>query len=131
MVEEKTIFADCSVCKKRIEIKVPVHLAEDREYYPFEFINIHGNPEHALMLFIDKNLTIRDTMVYEDLHILKERKKPMDVWDKICSVCKMEIDLELETVRKCVNGHSIHEDCYNEWIKHSSSCPKCKKPLIE
>jgi hypothetical protein len=74
MAKTKKIVVDCSYCKDRIEIEVPVDIVKNREYYPFEYINVHGSPEHALMLFLDQHLTVRDTMVYDDLNIAKQQK---------------------------------------------------------
>ena len=129
MTEEKTLIVDCSLCNKRIEIKVPVDLAKNREYYPFEFLNIHGNPEHALMLFIDKNLIVRDTIVYEDLTFIKSKEKAEKEKKKqVCNVCLMEITDGIDISIECPNGHLLHDDCFKEWIQYSKTCPKCKKP---
>jgi hypothetical protein len=66
---------------------VPEDLAKNRKYYPFEYIDIHGDPEHALMLFLDQNLALRDTVAYSDLRIVSKRKSEYE------SVLKMsELD---------------------------------------
>ena len=75
MVKTKKIIADCSACRKKVEIQVPEDIAKNRDYYPFEYIDIHGDPEHALMLFLDQNLSLRDTMVYKDLKIAQQKGK--------------------------------------------------------
>jgi len=75
VAKTKKITVNCSYCKERIEIEIPLDAVKDREYYPFEYINVHGSPEHALMLFLDQNLLVRDTMVYEDLNIAKQQKE--------------------------------------------------------
>ena len=73
---KKKIYTVCALCQNRtIKIEVDKDLAENREYYPFEYLNVHGNPPHALMLFLDRNLSVRDKMVYSDLHIAKSQKK--------------------------------------------------------
>ncbi len=87
MAKIKKLVVDCSYCKQRIEIEVSEDIVKDREYYPFEYINVHGSPEHALMLFLDQNLSVRDTMVYDDLNIAKQQK------EEFASITRMsEID---------------------------------------
>ncbi len=69
----KKLYANCQICKKQITIEVPEDIAKDREYYPFEYIEIHGEPEHALMLFLDQNLAVRDAIAYQDIQIVKKK----------------------------------------------------------
>lgn len=73
MVKTKIISTHCSVCQKMVSIEVPEDLGKDREFYPFEYIHIHGAPEHALMLFLDQNLAVRDAIVYKDLKIAQKK----------------------------------------------------------
>ena len=75
MVRTKKIVVNCSACNSNIELKIPLNLAQNREYYPFEYIDIHGSPQHALMLFLDKHLTVRDTMVYADLSVARSHAR--------------------------------------------------------
>ena len=75
MVKTKKIRVFCSDCRKNIHIEVPYNLADNRDYYPFEYINIHGSPEHALMIFFDAHLSIRDAMVYQDIAFAKKQEK--------------------------------------------------------
>jgi hypothetical protein len=126
MANEKILVVDCSFCNDRIEITVPADLAQNRDYYPFEYLNIHGNPEHAIMLFIDKNLTVRDTIVYEDLNFIKSKVEKAKK-KQVCHVCLMEIADGIDTAISCPNGHLLHDDCFEEWIDYSKNCPKCQK----
>ncbi len=73
MVKTKRIYALCKLCNKQISIEVPADMAKDRDYYPFEYIEIHGEPEHALMIFLDQNLAVRDSIAYSDLRIVKTK----------------------------------------------------------
>ena len=123
MVEKKTLKVHCSICSKQVEVVVPINLAENRDYYPFEYLNIHGNPEHGLMLYIDENLTVRETMVYEEINVAEEQIPDQD--EKLCQICMMEIIEGIDTVNYCPNNHAVHCDCLKEWMKHSKKCPKC------
>ena len=126
MVKTKTLKVHCSICDKQIDVVVPTNLAEDREYYPFEYLNIHGNPEHGLMLYIDENLTVRETMVYEEINMARE--KIPEQKEQLCQICLMDIMEGLDVVYDCPNKHPVHEDCLKEWLKHSKTCPKCHSP---
>ena len=47
MTKMKTLYANCKICQKQITLTVPVDLAKGRDFYPFEYIDNHGEPEHA------------------------------------------------------------------------------------
>lgn len=69
----KLISAYCKICKKLVTIQVADDLAKNRETYPFEYIDIHGTPEHVLMMFLDQNLSVRDAIAYKDLNFVKQK----------------------------------------------------------
>ncbi|MFW9822583.1 MAG: hypothetical protein ACFFE4_06595 [Candidatus Thorarchaeota archaeon] len=75
MVKTKKIRAYCKFCKKTITMEIPTNIVEEKKYFPFEYIFIHGKPEHALMLFLDANLSVRDEVVYQDLLTAKKQAK--------------------------------------------------------
>ena len=75
MAKMKRLYAVCKICNKQLTIEVSEDIAKDREYYPFEYIDIHGDPEHALMLFLDQNLAVREAIAYRDLNIVKQKGK--------------------------------------------------------
>jgi len=71
----KKITVNCEICEKKISVEIDPSIVKEKDYFPFEYIHIHGKPEHAVMLFIDKNLVCRDTVVYRDLAIAKKQKE--------------------------------------------------------
>ncbi|MFW9781800.1 MAG: hypothetical protein ACFFFB_05895 [Candidatus Heimdallarchaeota archaeon] len=75
MVKTKKIRAYCKLCKSTITLEIPVDIVDEKKYFPFEYIFIHGKPEHALMLFLDANLSVRDEVVYQDLLTAKKQAK--------------------------------------------------------
>ncbi|MFX0165606.1 MAG: hypothetical protein ACFFAG_04995 [Promethearchaeota archaeon] len=75
MVKMKKVRVHCSFCKKVIDLEIPVNIVDDKKYFPFEYIFIHGKPEHAIMLFLDANLSVRDEIVYQDLLTAKKKAK--------------------------------------------------------
>ena len=74
MVKNKKVQVFCSACGKNLYLEVPYNLADNREYYPFEYIHIHGDPQHALMMFFDAHLAIRDAIAYNDIVFAKKHK---------------------------------------------------------
>jgi hypothetical protein len=68
-------MAYCSLCKRTLNLEIPVNIVDEKKYFPFEYIFIHGKPEHAIMLFLDANLSVRDEAVYTDLLTAKKQAK--------------------------------------------------------
>lgn len=114
LVKIKKILANCSMCKKTVTIDVPEDLAKNREYYPFEYINIHGDPEHALMLFLDQNLAVRDAIVYKDLKIAQTKGKQfqqLSRMSEIDALASIYLDpLRLHIFNILIEGPQIEED---------------------
>ncbi len=116
-------MANCSMCKKTIEIDVPDDIAKDREFYPFEYIDIHGDPEHALMLFLDQNLSVRDAIVYKDLKIAQTKEKQyqklirMSEIDAIASIYSEPLRLKIFNI--LTEGPKLEEDLI-EILKNES-----------
>jgi hypothetical protein len=75
VVKTKKIMAYCSLCKRTLNLEIPVNIVDEKKYFPFEYIFIHGKPEHAIMLFLDANLSVRDEAVYTDLLTAKKQAK--------------------------------------------------------
>jgi hypothetical protein len=69
----KRIVDYCQICKKNVQIMIPADLAQTKAFFPFPYIDIHGDPEHALMMFLDANLSVRNSTAFMDLKIAKEK----------------------------------------------------------
>ncbi len=74
MAKIKTVMAPCPICKKTVFIKLSSDLVLNRKYYPFEHLYIHGKPKHALLLFLDANLAVRDKIPYNDITLAEKEK---------------------------------------------------------
>lgn len=69
-------MAPCPLCKSRTRtIIVRDDLAKGQDHYPFQHLDVHGDPPHALMLFLDSNLSVRDVMAYKDISFAKSQKE--------------------------------------------------------
>lgn len=89
MAKTKIISAFCSICDKQIDVVVPADLAEDRESYPFGYVDVHqseGHPQHALMLFLDYHLNVRDAKAYSDIKIAKEKNREIQVLNRMTEI---------------------------------------------
>jgi hypothetical protein len=125
MPKTKKIYTTCPLCQnKTITIEVKEDLAENQEYYPFEYLNIHGDPPHALMLFLDRNLSVRDSMPYDDIDIAKAQKKEfssmvrMSEVDTLASIYNEPLRLK---ILKLLTKGGVTE---NEIIEFLSKQPK-------
>ncbi len=62
----------CPLCKEKIEIGIEMDtLKELSEYerFPYPHIHLHGNPLHAMLCYIDKNLKVRSVGVIKSIEI--------------------------------------------------------------
>ena len=75
VTKTKKIMVRCSLCKRTLSLEIPVSIKEEKKYFPFEYLFVHGQPEHAIMLFLDANLSVRDEIVYKDLLTAKKQAK--------------------------------------------------------
>lgn len=89
MAKTKTIRSYCGICDKEVDVVVPADLAEDRESYPFGYVDVHtseGHPQHALMLFLDYQLNVRDAKAYSDIKIAKEKNREIQVLNRMTEI---------------------------------------------
>lgn len=68
----KTVWVDCPICRKRIEVDVDEDTAKEVTHYPFSVVNVHGTPSHLLVIYIDAQWQVRGveshkTLVTEDV----------------------------------------------------------------
>ena len=114
MIKKKIIYANCSMCRASIAIEVPEDIAKNREIYPFEYIDIHGDPEHALMLFLDQNLSVRDSIVYKDLKIAQQKGKQFQKLIRMSEIDALAAiymePLRLQIFKILTEGPQLEED---------------------
>ncbi len=59
----------CPVCKKNVIIKVKKALAKEDIRYPFEYVDVHGDPAHGITLYIDKNWQVRGMEIFKNINV--------------------------------------------------------------
>lgn len=54
-----TVRQNCPICQKRLEIAIdPAHIAK-QTHFPYPHIYLHGDPLHAIVLYIDAHHQVR------------------------------------------------------------------------
>ncbi|MHA1437375.1 MAG: hypothetical protein ACTSPD_07330 [Promethearchaeota archaeon] len=64
----------CPYCKEKIEIGIENNVLKklcEAEYFPYPHIHLHGNPLHAMLCYIDKDLRIRNIGVVKSIEIVR------------------------------------------------------------
>ena len=69
------VFSYCEKCKARVAIELPSDIASRYTVFPFAYTYIHGNPPHALIIYLDQTLTERGHEV-SDIHGISSEKSP-------------------------------------------------------
>ena len=59
----------CPVCKENITIKVHKEVAITASRFPFEYVDVHGNPPHGITLYIDKNWMVRGMEIFKNINV--------------------------------------------------------------
>ena len=65
----------CPLCNENVEVGVEhdmlMQLQEEGKF-PYAHIHLHGNPLHAMLCYIDKDLAIRSTGVIKSIEISRD-----------------------------------------------------------
>ena len=62
----------CPLCKGEFEIGIESHTLKELSKYgkfPYPHIHLHGNPLHAMLCYIDKDLNVRGVGVINSIEI--------------------------------------------------------------
>lgn len=67
-----TLYAYCDRCSAYITIELPPDVISEHTVYPFPYTYVHGDPPHALTIYLDQDLIERGHEVSElhpDIHV--------------------------------------------------------------
>ncbi|MCP4762482.1 MAG: hypothetical protein GY870_11935 [archaeon] len=64
----------CPICKESQKIGTELGYLRGVKDFPFAHIHLHGEPIHALIVYIDKQLAIRGTEGCDSIEINKDSK---------------------------------------------------------
>ena len=65
----------CPLCQEKIEIGIEIDtlkMLNEKAYFPYPHIHLHGDPLHAMLCYIDKDLKIKSTGVIKSIEISRE-----------------------------------------------------------
>ena len=68
-------FHRCPECGESIEIGVELDTLkqlEERSYYPYPHIHLHGNPIHAMLCYIDAQKCVRNVSVIKSIELSRD-----------------------------------------------------------
>lgn len=60
-----TLYAYCDRCSAYITIELPPDVISEHTVYPFPYTYVHGDPPHALTIYLDQDLVERGHEVSE------------------------------------------------------------------
>lgn len=61
------IHQKCPICNEKLNISIDPSYISNIEHFPFAHVLIHGEPLHAIMLYIDSNFSVRGFECVESL----------------------------------------------------------------
>ncbi|TFF88140.1 MAG: hypothetical protein EU550_01860 [Promethearchaeota archaeon] len=65
----------CPYCNKKFEIGVEnftLKELSEKDCYPYPHLHLHGNPLHAMLCYIDRDLTIRSVGFIKSIEISRD-----------------------------------------------------------
>lgn len=78
-------FQKCPICGKVFEIGIEWETLEELnkdEYFPYPHVHLHGTPLHAMLCYIDKNLTIRNVGKIKSIEISRDSETLSEIMRK-------------------------------------------------
>jgi len=81
----------------------------------------------AVVVRDDQMLVTRDQVA--DFDTVKEQILHMARTEELCPICGVFLRARVCTVFKC--AHTVHSDCFAEYLNTSNVCPTCRAPVGE
>ena len=72
----------CPICNKQIEFGVEQGFLEKVERYPYPHMILHGNPIHALIVYIDADFRIRGIETAQSIEIQRNSETFSQIFKK-------------------------------------------------
>jgi hypothetical protein len=79
---------NCPICANPLCISIQKTIISKDTRFPFEFVDIHGNPPHGLTFYIDKNWAIRGVEYLKNVVVQGEN---VSIYSKITPKKKAKI----------------------------------------
>ncbi len=65
----------CPLCKERIEIGIEMDTLKkvtEAKYFPYPHVHLHGNPLHAMLVYIDADMKIRTVGSIKSIEVSRD-----------------------------------------------------------
>lgn len=75
----------CPYCKEKIETGIELNTLRKlnkAQYFPYPHVHLHGNPLHAMLCYIDKQLVIRNISVIKSIEISRNSETFQELMKK-------------------------------------------------
>ncbi|MHA1520860.1 MAG: hypothetical protein ACTSRK_11820 [Promethearchaeota archaeon] len=59
IILRRDVFVECPICHESIEHKIDPSTLKNEKFYPVPHLILHGNPIHAIILYIDAKGKVR------------------------------------------------------------------------
>jgi hypothetical protein len=64
----------CPICKNKIAFGVEKSLFADATQFPFAHVVLHGNPLHAMIVYLDANFSVRGVEQSNSIEVIKDQE---------------------------------------------------------
>jgi len=89
----------CPSCNQKFDIELPDDILEGKKRFPFEYLYIHGNPPHAMGIFLDGNLSVREILVHNDLGMQSKTEQKIEL-EEILNLYKSSYNILKEDEKR-------------------------------
>ena len=72
----------CPICQKQIQFGVELGFLENVKRYPYPHVILHGNPLHALVVYIDADFRIRGIETAQSIEIQRNSETFSQIFKK-------------------------------------------------
>mgnify|MGYP000986571709 FL=1 len=63
---------ECPICKEKVKFGIEDQFLKSVTQFPFTHVVLHGDPVHAMIVFIDANMHVRGTESAKSLEISRD-----------------------------------------------------------
>ena len=68
-------YHECPLCKEKFELGIEwdtLQKLHDDKFFPYPHIHLHGDPIHAMLVYIDKDMCIRGISKIKSIEISRD-----------------------------------------------------------
>lgn len=111
-------------------------------FYFAVIVSFYGLPVHIIrdlyLTFRSFVIRVNDIIRYRQATADMENKYPTVTADelaaspdKVCIICREEMELGSDGPKKLPCGHFFHLRCLRSWLERQQACPTCRKSVIQ